>query len=122
VECVEGFCAPEERKRAYQEIREFEHQLALQGAVLVKFWLHISKEEQLRRFQEREKLSYKRHKITEEDWRNRKKWEDYHDVVVEMQNRTSTTYAPWTIIEGNCKWWARVKTIRTVIERIEQKL
>lgn len=122
VERVEGFCTPEEWKRAYPEIREFERQLHLHRTVLLKFWLHISKEEQLRRFEERQQLTYKRHKITEEDWRNRKKWDDYHDAVVEMLYRTSTTYAPWTIVEGNCKWWARVKAIRTAIEQIEEHL
>lgn len=122
VERVEGLCRPEEWQRAYEEIREFEHQLVLNGSVLVKLWLHISKEEQLRRFQERQKLAYKRHKITEEDWRNRKKWDNYHSAVVEMLYKTSTTYAPWTIVEGNCKWWARVKSIRTVVDRIEDHL
>src|SRR3990172_2637922 len=122
VERVEGFCTQEEWKRAFQEIREFEHQLTLHGTVFIKFWLHISKDEQLRRFKERERLHYKRHKITEEDWRNRKRWDQYHEVVVQMLNHTSTTYAPWTIIEGNCKLWGRVKTIRTAVDRIEEKL
>lgn len=122
VERVEGFCTEAEWQRAYEEIREFEHQLVLSGAVLVKLWLHISKEEQLKRFKEREKLAYKRHKITQEDWRNRQKWEDYHGAVVEMLFKTSTTYAPWTIVEGNCKWWARVKAVRTVVEQIEKRL
>ncbi|HSP06025.1 MAG TPA: phosphate--AMP phosphotransferase, partial [Acidobacteriota bacterium] len=122
VERVEGLCTQEEWQRAYQEIREFEHQLVLAGSVFVKLWLHISKEEQLRRFREREKLAYKRHKITEEDWRNRQRWDDYHGAVVEMLYKTSTTYAPWTIVEGNCKWWARVKAVRTVVDQIEKQL
>jgi len=122
VERVEGFCTEEEWRRAYQEINEFEMQLTNFGTVLVKFWLHISPEEQLRRFEERQALEYKQYKITAEDWRNREKWDQYKEAVTEMLHRTSTTYAPWTVVEGECKWWARVKTLRTIIEALEEKL
>ena len=122
VERVEGFCTEAEWKRAFQEIREFEQQLANFGAVIIKFWLHISKEEQLNRFESRESNDYKRYKLTDEDWRNREKWDAYREAVVDMLRYTSTTYAPWTIVEGNCKLWARIRTIRTVCESIEQGL
>ena len=122
VERVEGFCTEAEWKRAYQEIREFEQQLANFGTVIVKFWLHISSEEQLRRFEDRKDNDYKQYKLTEEDWRNREKLVPYREAVVDMLRRTSTTYAPWTIVEGDCKWWARVKTLRTTCEAIERGL
>ncbi|HEY3357628.1 MAG TPA: phosphate--AMP phosphotransferase [Polyangia bacterium] len=122
VERVEGLCTPAEWQRAYREINEFEQQLTDFGAVLVKFWLHISQDEQLRRFKEREEIAYKRWKITEEDWRNRDRWSQYEPAVAEMLERTSTRHAPWTIIEGNCKLWARVKTLRTVCEAIAARL
>ncbi|MCX7826370.1 MAG: phosphate--AMP phosphotransferase [Verrucomicrobiae bacterium] len=122
VERVEGFCTEQEWKRAYQEINEFESQLASFGTVLCKFWLHISKDEQLRRFKERESTAYKRYKLTEEDWRNREKWPQYELAVVDMLEKTSTTYAPWTIVEANCKWYARVKTLATLVKAIERGL
>lgn len=122
VERVEGFCAEAEWRRAYQEIKEFELSLANFGFVIVKFWLHISKEEQLRRFKEREKLEYKRFKITEDDWRNRDKWDLYRAAVVDMITNTSTTWAPWTIVEANDKYWARIKALRTIVEAIEEGL
>ncbi len=122
VERIEGFCTETEWRRAYQEINEFEAQLAVFPTVIVKFWLHISPEEQLARFKKREETPYKRYKITEEDWRNREKWDDYKRAVIEMLTRTSTTYAPWTIVEGNCKWWARIKTLKTVCKAIESQL
>ena len=118
VERVEGFCTEEEWRRAYQEINEFEAQLADFPTVIVKFWLHISGDEQLQRFEHRKETDYKQYKITDEDWRNREKWDAYEKAVTEMLARTSTTYAPWTIIEGDCKWWARVKAVRTVAEAI----
>ena len=90
--------------------------------VVVKFWLHISKEEQLNRFEERKNTPYKSYKLTDEDWRNREKWDQYRQAVIEMLQRTSTTYAPWTVVEGNCKWWARVKAIETIINAIETGL
>ena len=119
VERVEGFCSEAEWRRAYQEINEFELSLTNAGMIVVKFWLQISKEEQLRRFKEREKIEYKRYKITEEDWRNRGKWDAYRQAVVDMLQNTSTTYAPWTIVEANDKLWARIRTLRTVVEAIE---
>lgn len=122
VERVEGFASESEWRRAYQEINEFEYSLAQFGAAIVKFWLHISPEEQLRRFEDREADPYKRWKITPEDWRNREKWGAYYDAVGEMVQRTSTSYAPWTIIEGNDKPWARLKALRTVRSALETAL
>lgn len=122
VERVEGFCRPAAWQRAYQEINEFEASLANYGTVICKFWIHISNEEQLRRFKEREQIDYKRFKITDEDWRNREKWDAYQDAVGEMILRTSTTYAPWTIVEGNDKLWARIRVLKTVCEAIEKRL
>jgi len=122
VERVEGFCCEAEWKRAYQEINEMEAQLTNFGTVLIKFWLQIDKTEQLKRFQARQENPHKQWKITEEDWRNREKWDQYHQAVDEMLYRTSTAYAPWTIIESNDKLYARVKTLKTVIEAVEKRL
>jgi AMP-polyphosphate phosphotransferase len=122
VERVEGFCTEAEWRRAYDEINEFERQLAEAGTVLVKFWLQIDAAEQLRRFQERQKTPYKQWKITEEDWRNREKRPRYEPAVAEMLERTSTAHAPWTILEANCKHYARIKALRTVAEALETGL
>ncbi|MCC7411811.1 MAG: polyphosphate:AMP phosphotransferase [Gammaproteobacteria bacterium] len=122
VERVEGFAREDEWLRAYQEINDFEEQLAEHGVVLAKFWLHISTEEQLRRFKEREMIEWKQHKITAEDWRNREKWEPYEAAVNDMVARTSTDYAPWSLIGGNDKRCARVDVVRTVCERLEAAL
>lgn len=122
VERVEGFCREADWLRAYSEINDFEHELADAGAVIVKFWLQISKDEQLRRFQEREKTEYKRFKITAEDWRNREKWDAYHQAVCDMVDRTSTGTAPWTLVEANDKAYARVKVLRTICERLAAAL
>lgn len=122
VERVEGFCSEPEWERAYREINEMEKQLVNFGAVLLKFWLHIDKEEQLRRFNERQSIPYKNYKITEEDWRNREKWDAYESAVDEMLFRTSTTYAPWTVVESNNKYFARIKTLKTVIDAVEKRL
>jgi len=122
VERVEGFCTEEEWKRAFREINEFERQLAGHGTVVVKFWLQIDRDEQLRRFRAREANPHKQWKITEEDWRNRKKWRKYNVAVVDMLQQTSTTYAPWTILEANCKLYARIKALRTVAEALEGAL
>jgi len=122
VERVEGFCAPAEWQRAFREINDMEHHLTDFGTVLLKFWLHIDPAEQLRRFREREKLPYKRWKITEEDWRNREKMEPYKTAIDEMLFRTSTPHAPWTIVEANCKWFARIKVLDTVVRAIEKRL
>jgi len=120
VERVENFARTEEWMRAYAEINDFEEQLTEHGTVLLKFWLHIDKDEQLRRFKEREKITYKQYKITDEDYRNREHWDDYEHAVNDMVERTSTEYAPWTLIEGNDKRYARIKAIRTFCERLEE--
>ncbi len=122
VERVEGFCADTDWLRAYSEINDFEHDLADAGVIVVKFWLQISQEEQLRRFKEREKIEFKRFKITEEDWRNREKWDAYQEAICDMVDRTSTGIAPWTLIEANDKGYARVKILRTICERLESEL
>lgn len=119
VERVEGFCSENDWMRAYSEINDFESQLVRNGAVLVKFWLQISKEEQLKRFREREKTSFKRFKITAEDWRNRQKWKQYHQAVCDMIDRTSTEIAPWTLVAANDKYDARIKVLRTIVGSIE---
>jgi len=122
VERLEGFCTEEEWKRAYREINEFERQLADFGMVIAKFWIHISQEEQLRRFQERKHTPYKQWKLTDEDWRNREKWRQYKVAVEDMLLRTSTVTAPWTVIEGNDKWFARVKALRTLVQVLSKEL
>ena len=122
VERVEGFAKPEEWMRAYSEINEFEEQLAAFGTVVVKFWLNISKDEQLRRFEDRQNTPEKQWKITDEDWRNREKWDAYWEAVSDMIDRTSTAHAPWTIIEGDDKCHARIKTLRTVVHRISKEV
>jgi polyphosphate:AMP phosphotransferase len=122
VERVEGFAAPNEWSRAYNEINAFERHLIQYGTVLLKFWINISKDEQLSRFKAREETSFKRWKITEEDWRNREKWDDYEMAVHDMVERTSTQVAPWNLIEGNDKRFARVKVLRTICERLEKAL
>ena len=122
VERIEGFCSEADWKRAYQEINEMEEHMANFGAVIVKFWIHIDKDEQERRFKERMEAPAKQWKITDEDWRNREKWDAYEQAVNEMLVRTSTTYAPWTIVEGNSKYYARVKVLETVVEAMEEKI
>jgi polyphosphate:AMP phosphotransferase len=121
VERVEGFCAEPEWRRAYHEIKEFERSITDAG-VLVKYWLHVSPEVQLQRFRDREKDPTRRYKITEEDWRNREKWDAYALAVHDMITQTSTTYAPWTIVEANDKSWARIRCLRTLVEEIEKRL
>jgi len=122
VERVEGLCTEADWARAYGEINDFEQQLTDNGAIVLKFWLAIGKDEQYRRFEEREKTAFKRFKITPEDWRNREKWEAYEAAVCDMVDRTSTAIAPWTLVEANDKHYARIKILRTVCERIEQAL
>ena len=122
VERVEGFCAEADWLRAYTEINDFEHELTGAGAIIVKFWLQVSKEEQLRRFKEREKIEFKRFKITDEDWRNREKWDAYHQAICDMVDRTSTGLVPWTLVEANDKAYARVKVLRTICQRLEAAL
>jgi len=122
VERVEGFASEADWMRAYGEINDFEHVLVRNGVVLVKFWLAVSKEEQFRRFKQREKISFKRFKITAEDWRNRKKWDDYERAVCDMVDRTSTSGAPWTLVEANNKYFARIKVLKTLVHALEAAL
>jgi polyphosphate kinase 2 (PPK2 family) len=122
VESIEGLCAEAEWKRAYREINQFERQLSDFGTIVLKFWLHISKDEQSRRFQERAMTPYKAWKLTDEDWRNREKWDLYEMAVEEMLLKTSTLTAPWTIVEGTDRLWARVKVLRTAVDRLCQEL
>ena len=122
VERVEGLCAEEDWMRAYGEINDFEQSLVDHGVVIAKFWLTISKQEQLRRFREREKTAFKRFKITPEDWRNRKKWDAYERAVCDMVDRTSTQRAPWTLVEANDKPFARIKVLKTMCAAIEERL
>jgi polyphosphate kinase 2 (PPK2 family) len=122
VERVEGFCDETAWTRAYREINEFEEQLVEHGVVVVKLWLAITKDEQLKRFKEREVIEHKKFKITEEDWRNRKKWDAYVAAAGDMIDRTSTSVAPWTILEANDKHLARVRAIETVCKRVEDAL
>jgi len=122
VERVEGFAAEPEWRRAYSEINEFENELVESGIALVKYWLHITSEEQLRRFKAREKIRHKRWKLTAEDWRNREKWPDYERAVNEMVERTSTRLAPWTLVEANDKSFARLKVLKAACDTIEAAL
>jgi len=122
VERVEGLAEPDEWRRAYDEINDFEEQLAEKGMAIAKFWLHIDKEEQLRRFREREKTPYKQYKITEDDYRNREKWDAYVEACEEMFARTSTPAAPWTIVPANDKRYARVRVLDVVCAALERAL
>jgi AMP-polyphosphate phosphotransferase len=122
VERVEGFATDEAWRRAYSEINRFEEQLVDSGVILLKFWLHISQEEQLKRFEDRAAVPYKQYKITDEDWRNREKWPQYKEAVNEMVVRTSTKHALWTLVEGNDKPYARVKVMRTICEALKTAL
>jgi len=122
VERIEGFCSQPAWKRAYREINEFEHQLVSAGFLMAKFWLHISPEEQERRFSDRQNNSAKSWKLTEEDWRNREKWTLYQAAVEEMLVKTSTLTAPWTIVEANDKYFARLKVLETVVNGIKTEL
>jgi polyphosphate kinase 2 (PPK2 family) len=119
VERVEGFANEAEWRRAYKEINDFEEQLVESGMVLVKYWLHISGDEQLRRFKEREQIPWKRHKITEEDYRNREKSPLYEAAADEMIGRTSTEYAPWTLVEAESKHFGRIKVIKSFCKALE---
>lgn len=120
VERIEGFCSQADWLRAYGEINDFEESLVEHGVVLVKFWLAIDKDTQYARFKEREATPFKRFKITEEDWRNREKWDQYLDAVEDMVDRTSTGLAPWTLVEANDKRFARVKVLRTINDALER--
>jgi polyphosphate kinase 2 (PPK2 family) len=122
VERLEGFARQEEWQRAYSEINEFEEQLAEGGVIVVKVWLAITADEQLRRFRDRQKTPFKQYKITDEDWRNRSKWDGYEAAACDMIERTSTSVAPWTLVEGNNKQWARVKVAEAVRDRLLAEL
>ena len=122
VERVENLATENEWKRAYKEINDMEFHLYNEGTIIIKFWIHIDKEEQAKRFKEREENPEKQWKITSEDWRNREKWDEYLQAINEMLIRTSTNYAPWTIVEGNSKYYARVKVIETIVKVLEEKL
>lgn len=122
VERVEGFARDNEWQRAYSEIRDYEDQLLDHGSILLKFWIHIDPEEQLRRFEERKALPHKQHKITPDDWRNREKWPQYDTAIEEMIRRTSTHRAPWTLIEGNNKRFARIRILKAFCSVMEDAL
>ena len=120
VERIEGFATREEWMRAYDEINAFEQSMVDDQTILIKFWLHISDEEQLRRFERRRRLPLKTWKLTEEDWRNREKRPEYEQAIEDMLARTDRLHAPWDVIAGESKKWARVSVIETVIHRIEE--
>jgi polyphosphate kinase 2 (PPK2 family) len=122
VERVEAFASRAEWLRAYSEINQFEEQLVDHGIVLVKYWLHITPEEQLRRFRERRQSSFKQWKLTDEDWRNRRRWDDYARAVNEMIAQTSTRAAPWVLVEANDKYYARIKVLKTLSARLKRAL
>ena len=122
VERVEGFCSEADWMRAYAEINDFEDQLVSAGAVVVKFWLSVSQDEQLARFKARESETFKRYKITPDDWRNREKWPLYEPAVCDMIDRTSTSNALWTLVEADNKYFARVKILRTLVNKLEAVL
>ncbi len=122
VERVERLCTETEWRRAYKEINEFEKMLFKDGVPIVKLFLHISKKEQLRRFHEREHNPYKRWKITKDDWRNRRKWSQYEQAIDDMLGETSTKHAPWTLIAGERKWYARIAACRAVARALEESL
>ena len=122
VERVEGFAREDEWKRAFLEINDFEDQLVAYGTSVTKFWVHISKDEQLRRFKERQKTEFKQYKITEEDWRNRKRWEAYATAINDMAVRTGRRDAPWVLVAGNDKRFARIQILETVCNRLEKAL
>ena len=122
VERLEGFCSENEWQRAYNEINEFEKELSDWGAVIIKFWVQIDKDTQLARFEERQNTPEKQWKITDEDWRNREKWDLYETAVNEMLKKTNTTYAPWHVLESNDKKYARIKALKIVIDAIEAAL
>jgi len=123
VERAENLATSEEWGRAYSEINDFEEQLTQHGRIVIfKFWLHISKDEQLRRFKERESNPLKQYKISEEDWRNREKWDVYKDAVDDMVAKTSTDIAPWHIIPAEDKYFARIRVLETICDQLEDHL
>lgn len=120
VERVEGFASEKEWKRAYQELNDFEEMLSDDEVIFTKIYMQISKEEQLQRFKRREEDPYKHWKISDEDWRNRRKWNEHNAAAEEMFERTSTTAAPWHVVPANYKWYARVKVLRTILDVLEK--
>lgn len=122
VERIEGFCSEAEWKRAYREINQFERQLVDFGIILFKFWLHISSEEQFRRFEARANDRLRNWKLTDEDWRNRQKSDQYEEAINEMLLKTSTATAPWTVVEGDSKTFARIKILKTVVDKLSDEL
>jgi len=122
VERIEGFCHPHEWRRAYEEINDFEEQLVEHGTIVIKFWLHISKAEQLQRFRSREQTAYKQHKINDEDWRNRRQWAAYETAVGDMLALTDNEHAPWHLVPANNKRFARLEVLRTSCRRITTAL
>ena len=122
VERVEGFASREAWRRSYAEINDFEGQLCEHGIVLLKFWLHIDADEQLRRFRAREATPFKRIKITPDDWRNRERWDEYEHAVNEMISRTDSPEAPWHLVAANNKRHARLKVLRAVCDRLEEEI
>jgi len=122
VERVEKFCTEEEWKRAYREINEFERQLADDGTIIIKLFLQVTKDEQLSRFKRREADPYKHWKISDEDWRNRKQWAQHNEAAEDMFEKTSTEQAPWVVIPANFKWYARVRVVKAVAERVTKAL
>ena len=122
VERIEGFCKEDEWKRAYREINQFERQLVDFGTILLKFWIHVGKDEQLRRFESRSGDKLRSWKLTDEDWRNREKWDLYAQAVEDMILKTSTLSAPWTIVEGDSKDYARIKVLKTLVDQLSKSL
>jgi polyphosphate kinase 2 (PPK2 family) len=122
VERVEHFATDDEWKRAYREINEFERQLVEDNAILVKLYLHVTKDEQLARFKRRASDPYKHWKISDEDWRNRKKWDEHVEAAEDMFEKTSPDHAPWTVIAANFKWHARVRVVKTVLDAVDKVL
>jgi polyphosphate kinase 2 (PPK2 family) len=121
VERIEGFCTDKEWRRAYDEINAMERTLVEGGAVMMKFYVHISKEEQLRRFEKRAADPYKHWKISAEDWRNRRKWKEHLEAAEDMFAQTWTKIAPWTLIEGEFKWYARLKVLKAIVKKFGQE-
>ncbi|HEX9018605.1 MAG TPA: hypothetical protein VF806_05440 [Anaerolineaceae bacterium] len=122
VERIEGFCSEADWKRAYREINQFENQMVDFGTILFKFWINITKEEQLQRFEDRANDKLRAWKLTDEDWRNRGKWDRYEAAVNEMLLKTSTLSAPWTVVEGNDKYYARIKVLHTIVQKLSKEL
>ncbi|MCT8137191.1 hypothetical protein H1D32_05205 [Anaerobacillus sp. CMMVII] len=122
VERVEGFAKTNEWQRAFDEINAIEKMLINDRQLLLKFWIHITKEEQLKRFEERQRNPFKQWKLTDEDWRNREKWDQYEEAVIEMVEKTNTKKAPWQLVGGNDKWTARVQIIDFVIQAMEREI